>query len=180
LIPRFGHRPPNIDGKPVLNVDKLLVILTYNIAYDTSIFPGERHRVQLAGCYQLLCYTGARPAEIVDGERKKPKDGSADQLSGRKVVESPSGDDKDQSSVSDEDSQLLDSLLSQETLGRGRPKALCYEDIQMMIVRHPVTQRCLPAMAIKFVHLKGADNKPKPYVAVMLKSQKREKRRCLD
>jgi hypothetical protein len=46
-----------------------------------------------------------------------------------------------------------------------RPKALCYEDIQMMIVRHPTTGRCMPAMAIKFVHHKGADNKPKPYIS---------------
>ncbi|KAJ2997766.1 hypothetical protein NUW58_g542 [Xylaria curta] len=66
--------------------------------------------------------------------------------------------------ASDENSQLLESLLFQETLGRGRPKALCYEDIQMMVVRHPVTGRCIPAMAIKFVYYKGADNKPKPTI----------------
>ncbi|KAK3943757.1 hypothetical protein QBC46DRAFT_21328 [Diplogelasinospora grovesii] len=52
----------------------------------------------------------------------------------------------------------------QETVGRGRPKALCHEDIQMMIVRHPVTGRCIPAMAIKFIHHKGADNKPRPTI----------------
>ncbi|RYO82108.1 hypothetical protein DL764_009661 [Monosporascus ibericus] len=165
LVPRFGHRPPNIDGKPVLNVDNLRVILTFNVAYDTSIFPGERHRIQLASCYQILCYTGARPAELVDGERKKPIDGSIEKLFGRKVVQSSSSDDgEDQAPPLDEDSKLLQSLLSQETVGRGRPKALCYEDIQMMIVRHPVTGRCIPAMAIKFIHHKGADNKPKPTI----------------
>lgn len=169
LIPRFGHRPPNIDGKPVLNVDNLLVILTFNIAYDASIFPGERHRIQLTCCYQLLCYTGARPAELVDGERKKPKDGSAEELFGRKVVEAPpstdNGEEHEQhESATDKDSRLLESLLSQETVGRGRPKALCYEDIMMMIVRHPVTGRCIPAMAIKFIHHKGADNKPRPTI----------------
>jgi hypothetical protein len=136
LIPRFGHRPPNIDGKPVLNVDNLRVILMFNIAYDTTIFPGERHRVQLAGCYQFLCYTGARPAELVDAERKKPKDGSIEALFGRKVVQSSSsssssddGEHEPQPQKLDEDSKLLDSLLYQETVGRGRPKALCYEDI---------------------------------------------------
>ncbi|KAH7309929.1 FluG domain-containing protein [Stachybotrys elegans] len=171
LLPRFGHRPPNTDGKPVLNVDNLLVILTFNLAYDTIVFPGERHRIQLNCCYQLLCYTGARPAELVDGERKKPKDGSTEHLFGRKVVEAPSaasddGEDKgeNQEVALDKDSQLLEGLLSQETVGRGRPKALCYEDILMMIVRHPVTGRCVPAMAIKFIHHKGADNKPKPTI----------------
>ncbi|CAG9949488.1 unnamed protein product [Clonostachys rosea f. rosea IK726] len=167
LAPRFSHRAPNIDGKPVLNVDNLRVILTFNIAYDTSIFPGERHRIHLAGCYQLLCYTGARPAELVDGERKKPKDGSIEKLFGSQFVQSLPSDaddiDEDDSPLLDTDSKLK-SLLSQETVGRGRPKALCYEDIQMLIVRHPTTGRCMPAMAIKFVHHKGADKKPKPTI----------------
>ncbi|KAF9771196.1 hypothetical protein IL306_011174 [Fusarium sp. DS 682] len=76
--------------KPVLNVDNLQVILTFNIAYDTTVFPGERHRINLAGCYQLLCYTGARPAELVDGERQKPKDGSIQELFGQNAVQSSS------------------------------------------------------------------------------------------
>lgn len=90
LIPRFGHRAPNIDGKPVLNVDNLRVILTFTIRYDTSIFPGERPRINLAGCYRLLCYTGARPAELVDGERQKPKDGPIQELFGQSAVQSSS------------------------------------------------------------------------------------------
>ncbi|GKU11529.1 unnamed protein product [Fusarium langsethiae] len=165
LVPRFGHRPPNIDGKPVLNVDNLRVILTFNIAYDTTVFPGERHRINLAGCYQLLCYTGARPAELVDGERQKPKDGSIQELFGQNAVQSSSSaSSEEQEAPADEQSKVLNGLLCQETVGRGRPKALCYEDIQMMIVRHPATGRCMPAMAIKFVHHKGADNKPKPTI----------------
>ncbi|RKK27311.1 hypothetical protein BFJ66_g16710 [Fusarium oxysporum f. sp. cepae] len=47
---------------------------------------------------------------------------------------------------------------------KGVLRALCYEDIQMMIVRRPATGRCMLAMAIKFVHHKGADNKPKPTI----------------
>ncbi|KAK2469504.1 hypothetical protein H9L39_18775 [Fusarium oxysporum f. sp. albedinis] len=124
LVPRFGHRPPNIDGKPVLNVDNLRVILTFNIAYDTTIFPGERHRINLAGCYQLLCYTGARPAELVDGERQKPKDGSIQELFGQNAVQSSaSASSEEQEAPADEQSK-------------------------MMIVRHPATERCMPAMAI--------------------------------
>ncbi|RSL81437.1 hypothetical protein CEP52_017198 [Fusarium oligoseptatum] len=165
LVRRFGHRAPNIDGKPVLNVDNLRVILTFNIAYDTSIFPGERHRISLAGCYQLLCYTGARPAELVDGERRKPKDGSIQELFGQNAVQSSSsGSGEEQEAPADKRSELLRGLLSQEPVVRGRPKALCYEDIMMMIVRHPVTGRCMPAMAIKFIHHKGADNRPKPTI----------------
>ncbi|KAH7194998.1 hypothetical protein DER44DRAFT_849720 [Fusarium oxysporum] len=51
LVPRFAYRLPNVDGKPVLNFDNLQVILTFNIAYDITTFPGERHRINLAGCY---------------------------------------------------------------------------------------------------------------------------------
>ncbi|TIC97035.1 hypothetical protein CH35J_007397 [Colletotrichum higginsianum] len=158
LIPRFGYRAPNINGKPVLGADNLQAILTFNIAYDTGIFPSERQRPQLAGCYQLLYYTGARPAEIVHAERKTPKDGCTDEifkLKGVKSINHECGKDND---------SLLDRLLLQETAGRGRPKALCYEDILMMIVRHPVTGRAVPAMAVKFIHHKGADNKPRPTV----------------
>ncbi|KAF3352302.1 Heat shock protein, putative [Verticillium dahliae VDG1] len=165
LVPRFGHRAPNIDGKPVLNVDNLRVILTFNIGYDTTIFPGERHRLNLAGCYQLLCYTGARPAELVDGERQKPKDGSMHELFGQNAVQSSASDSgEDQEIPADKKSKELLSLLAKESILRERPKALCYEDIQMMIVRHPITGRCMPAMAIRFIHHKGADNKPKPTI----------------
>ena len=41
--------------------------------------------------------------------------------------------------------------------------ALCYEDILLMVVRHPQTGEDVLAMSITFIHHKGADNKPKPY-----------------
>lgn len=41
----------------------------------------------------------------------------------------------------------------------------------MMIVRHPATGRCIPAMAIKLIHHKGADNKPRPYVVILASTQ---------
>lgn len=163
MIPRFNLRAPNIDGKPVLNVDSLRVILTFNIAYDTSVFSLGRHRIQLAGCYQLLCYTGARPAELVDGERKGPKDGSREILFGQKVIQEAENDDSADQTL-DKQSVELNKMLLQETIKRGRPKALCYEDILLMLVRHPATGKAVLAMAIKFIHHKGADNKPKPCV----------------
>ncbi|KAK7219771.1 hypothetical protein V2G26_007774 [Clonostachys chloroleuca] len=164
LIPRFNLQPPNSDGKPVTNVDGLRVRLTFNLSYDMSIFPGERHRLQLHACYLLLCYTGARPGELVNAERSKPKDGSAEVLFGRKTVHSTSDDEEDLALASDGDSKTLRDLLSQEAIRRRPPKALCYEDVQMMMVRNPVTNQVVLAMAIKFTHHKGADNKPKPTI----------------
>ncbi|KAK3934352.1 hypothetical protein QBC46DRAFT_368262 [Diplogelasinospora grovesii] len=99
VVTRFELRPPNVDGKPVVGTDGVLALLIFNIAYDRSVFPGESHRIHLAGIY--------------------------------------------------------------ETTGRGRPKALCYEDILLMIIRHPETGKDVPAIMIKFIHHKGADNKPK-------------------
>lgn len=161
-MPRFGLRAPNLDGKPVLNVDNLRTILTFNIAYDTGVFPLELHRINLAACYQLLSYTGARPAELVDNERKNPKDGSVALLFGQKVVQGADEDDCSDDQAPDEASRRISELLSLDTEKRGRPKALCYEDVLMMIVRHPVTKRSIPAMAIKFAHHKGADKRPRP------------------
>ncbi|KAK4171264.1 domain containing [Triangularia setosa] len=53
-------------------------------------------------------------------------------------------------------------MISQECESRGRPNALCYEDILLMVVRYLKTDEDVMVMSIKFVHYKGADNKPKP------------------
>jgi len=47
-IPRYNLRPPSADGKLVLGTDDLLALLTFNLAYDTGVFPVEAHRIQLS------------------------------------------------------------------------------------------------------------------------------------
>ena len=86
LVPLFKLRPPNMDGKPVLGIDDLMVLLAFNIAYDTGIFPLERQRIQLSEAYLILAYTGARPAEVVDAKREKPKDGSWQEIFGTSKI----------------------------------------------------------------------------------------------
>ncbi|RYP22820.1 hypothetical protein DL767_008966 [Monosporascus sp. MG133] len=51
-----------------------------------------------------------------------------------------------------------------KTASRGRPKALCYENILLIVVRHPETGQDVLAISIKFIYHKGADNKPKPTI----------------
>ena len=80
LVPRYGLQAPCTRGKDVANADTLLVLQTFNIKYDTGIFSRERHRIQLLGCYLGLAFTGARPAEFVDGERKSGKDGCLEEF----------------------------------------------------------------------------------------------------
>ena len=162
----FNLHPPNMSGKPVVSVAELFVLQTFNIAYDTGTFSLELERINLSGCYLIAAYTGARPAEIVDNERKEPKDGSLHEIFGQKAV-ADGGDGKDEGEANDKppdaESQLLCRLLLKDTKNRGRPKALCYEDIVMMLVRHPVTGRAIPVMFIRFTHHKGSDNRPRPY-----------------
>lgn len=147
----------------MLGSDDLLVLQTFNIAYDTGIFTLERQRVQLSGSYLILACTGARPAEVVDNEKNKPRDGSWEELwGGQASCQDDDTEAKSADAVPDENSRLLEDILTQETEGRGRPKALCYEDVSLMVVRHPVTNQDVHAMAIKFIHHKGSDSKPKP------------------
>ncbi|KAI9512816.1 FluG domain-containing protein [Russula earlei] len=134
----------------------------FNIAYDRRIFSSERQHLYYAACYLVLAYTGCRPAEIVDGEKPKPLDGSWDKLSGSETVTLPleaSPDDE----VPDAHSRRIAKLFEFETVSRGCPKVLCYEDIKLQVVRHPETGRDTLTMSITFTHHKGCDNRPKPY-----------------
>ncbi|KAH8755821.1 FluG domain-containing protein [Diaporthe sp. PMI_573] len=174
LIPTFNLQVPNAHGKPVVNCDDLKILVTYNIAYDPSIRSLELQRLNDAGCYMTICYTGIRPAEIVEGERKPPKDGSQKKLFGTKVVMSAdaNAEVEDGEGSADEDSKKLHELLLRGTIERGRPKALCYEDILMMLVRHPVTGKSILAMSLKFIFHKGCDNRPKPTIFILKPTKK--------
>ncbi|KAL8377037.1 hypothetical protein RB595_007934 [Gaeumannomyces hyphopodioides] len=159
----FKLQKPNVAAKDVADAGDLLALLTFNIAYDTGTFSGERYRIQLSACYLALAYTGARPAELVDGERRSKTDGCYQELFLPNASREP---------LLDGGSAVLEDLLSQESNNRGRPKALCYEDISLMVVRHPETGKDDLVMSIKFTHHKGADNKPKPTVFFFTTTQR--------
>ncbi|KAK6859008.1 hypothetical protein PG995_004861 [Apiospora arundinis] len=102
----------------------------------------------------------ARPGELVDNETSKPLDGSWEDLFASKC----STRSNEENNHASDEFQLLDSILARETTDRGRPKALCYEDIRLMVVRHPETGQDIFSMAVKFIHHKGMDNNPKPTI----------------
>ena len=164
MAPRFKLRSPNSIIKQVADSGDLLAILTFNIAYDSGIFAQERHRIQMSWRYLLLVYTGCRAGELVSNE-KKPTGGLYHELfpskggpdAGSPSLEDQSLDDDDDDSPLSEQHQILDETLSQETMGRERPRALCYEDVQLMAVRHSKTGRDTLAMKIKLIHHKGSD-----------------------
>ena len=100
--------------------------------------------------------------ELVDNG-KKPTDGVYHELfpsKGGPDAVPPSLEDQnlddDDSPLSEQD-WIIDEILSRETVGRGRPRALCYEDVQLVAVRHSKTGRDALAMKIKLIHHKGFD-----------------------
>ncbi len=164
LIPRFRLRQPMLRTKGVTNSGDLLALLSFNYAYDRCIFPGKRQRLDLAGCYLILAYTGCRPAEIVDGEKPLPTNNVCwDELFGSHATLQLRAPPEDASPGAQ--SKEIVRLLELETQSRGRPKALCYEDVQVMVVRLPNTGEDVLTMSIKFTHHKGSDNRPKPYIS---------------
>ncbi len=127
-------------------------MLIHAISFDKRILPDERVRLCILACYLILAYTGCRPAEIVDGEKKVPTEPRW-----RELFESRNLLQMEAASASDP--EFEDDLPRQS---HRRPNALCYEDITLFVCRHPETgEHCL-GMAIKFTHHKGHDNKLKP------------------
>jgi hypothetical protein len=106
----------------------------------------------------FLGYIAGRPAEFVDNEKKAPKDGSLEEVFGL-----PVNDDDDNDDIApDEESRVLVNIISQAVIERGRCKALCYEDILLVVVQHPDIGKDVLVMAVKLVHHKGENRKPRP------------------
>ncbi|KAK1993369.1 hypothetical protein LX36DRAFT_714667 [Colletotrichum falcatum] len=138
----------------------LELLQVFDVAYDPGVFPTERHCVQLLGIYLGLAYTGARPGELVNNEKARPKDGPWKDLFPSRDPDDPCDEDEQ---VLDEDSRILEAILIWETTDRGRPKALCYKGINLIVIRHPENGLEVLAMSVKFVHHKGA-SKPRKHV----------------
>ncbi|KAG7448835.1 uncharacterized protein BT62DRAFT_1074364 [Guyanagaster necrorhizus] len=126
LIHNFGLQAPNVCRKTITDSGDLLALLSFNIAYDYRVFPSERQRLNVAACYFILAYTGCQPAEVVDGDKNRPWDGSWEELFSSKAIlpllQKPPEDDAY--------AKELTKLLERETTHRSCPRALCYEDIQ--------------------------------------------------
>ena len=161
LMPALGRYHFNADSKPVIGLGGQLAVLTQNKAYHTTIFPSERQRMDLWGIYLLKGYTGGRAAEFVDNERKPPKDGSLEELFGSTWARHEDSEDKE---ALKKKWRLLEDMLSQAIRKLDRTKALYYGDILLAVVRHPETGKDGLVMAIKLIHHKGEDRKPRPYV----------------
>ncbi|EJP62038.1 FluG domain-containing protein [Beauveria bassiana ARSEF 2860] len=58
-------------SKPVLSVDDLLLGLTHHWSRDRRVFPTEDDRLDVAAIMLFQAYTACRPAELVDGTKRR-------------------------------------------------------------------------------------------------------------
>ena len=161
LVPFYELRPPNADGKEVVGLRAALILLVFNIARDTRALPNERRRTQNSGLQLLFGYTGGRAGEFVNNERKRPREAS--QIFGpaafRHICQ-PDDDEEDEDQS--RESHLFNQVVAASNRQRGRPKALCYEDILLTVVRDPGTGKDVHVLAVKLIHHKGEDRNPRP------------------
>jgi hypothetical protein len=129
-----------------MNVDDLFLIQHHHWVMDTSIFPDERQRLQLALLILLGAYTATRPAALVYKKRDKKK------LREHYIGwESNVSDDEDESNT--DDSMDLDF----EDI-----KTLCYEDITLILLPNPKGKRDILAMEVTLKYHKGHKRNPNP------------------
>lgn len=130
-----------------MGVDDLYRVLLYLWVKDISVFPNERQQHQLATIQLFAAYTSARPAELVNGEVSKEQKAK---FSGNWSSHNP-WDDPDNSDYEQ---------------GGGKPersKALCWEDVCLMLLRDPDNKEWpVVAMKVTLSHHKGVNRKPKP------------------
>jgi|SRR5579862_9455503 len=130
----------------MMNVDDLLLVLTHHWARDTSSFPTERQRVQLPMILITAAYTASRPQELVDAGRKKKMPDRMKE--GYEPWDGLGDSDYDDNRLEDEEK---------------RCKALCYEDICLMLLRNPDHRDCdVLIMEVQMSHHNGAERKLKP------------------
>ena len=137
-----------------MGVDDLLRVLLHHWAKDTSVFPHERQRVQLATIMLFGAYTSSRPAELVDAEASEKEKARIKHWEWSQPVPWDDPDNHDYKEDEDEDGNGKK---------KNRPKAIFYEDVCLMVLRNPDEGgRPVVAMEVTLSHHKSVDRKPKP------------------
>lgn len=129
-----------------MNVDDLLLALTFHWRSDTSKFPNERQRVQLPAIMIFTAYTASRPAELVNGSKT---------LKSRRI--------KTNNSMNSWN-ELNDSDFNDDEKKNNSKKfqSFCYQNIDFMFFRNSKTQiKKFFAMKMFLNHFKKIKNHKK-------------------
>ena len=136
-------------SKPVIGGDEFNLMLHHHWGRCRHVYAVEKLRLYVAIGLLGLAYTGGRPAEFVETYK-----GSTDIFGDGTELE------KDLAL-----SDLFDNhipCVPPPKEGK-RSKVICYEDIELWIVRDPeFGDRDILAIELMLWHHKGADNKPRP------------------
>lgn len=127
-----------------MDVDDVYLVLHHHWIHDTSVFPDERQRIQLALLIQLQAYTATRPRVLAYKKLNK-----------RAINDHYFGDE-------DEDSQpkYAEEWDSKED----DFKTICYRDVKLILLKNPDGGRDLPAMEVTLRYTKGWERRENPYV----------------
>jgi hypothetical protein len=123
-----------------MDIDDVYLVLHHLWVLDTSVFPDERQRLQLAFLILLSAYTATRPAALVYK--------ATDQVKQREHYLGWENDKHD-----DDDKMELD----WEDI-----KTLCYEDVTLLMLPNPEGKRDLLAMEVTLKYTKGWKKRPNP------------------
>lgn len=121
---------------PVMGGQDLFRALLYHWQRDTSIFADEEQRAQLHLLLLLGASTASRFGELVDNDLPEKRKGEIDEAE-------------------------WDCTTAWRIRKQDRPKVICWEDIDLKLVRKEDGSQCL-GMSMLFSHHKGADNNPRP------------------
>ena len=126
--------------KPVMNVDDIYLVLHHHWILDTSVFPDERQRLQVALLLLLSAYTATRPTTLVYTmtDRRKQKEHYIGW----------ENDDCDDGDPMDFDLEDI--------------RTLSYEDVTLVMLPNPEGKRDVLAMEVTLKYTKGWKKKPKP------------------
>jgi hypothetical protein len=149
-------------------VDDLLLLLNFHWAQDTSTFPTEQHRVGFALILLLLFGTGCRPAELVDG-RKKRRDGvnsdddDLEVANDDEILTTDKSDDGFKTNKNDFSGCDNGARQCVSEVDIRQFDAICYEDVRLLVVRSPESgEQDVLAMEITLAHHKGHKRCLKP------------------
>lgn len=131
-----------------MNIDDVFLVLHHHWALDTSTFPDERQRLQLAFLILLCAYTATRPGALVYVKRNVEvlPEGPIpmDEESDAKHNDSDAGLDIEGNS---EDAMDLN---SEEIV-----ECLCYKHITLVLLLNPDGDRDILAMEVDLQFTKG-------------------------
>lgn len=123
-----------------MNVDDLFLVLHHHWVLDTSVFPDERQRLQLALLLLLQAYTATRPGALVYKQTNRENLKMHD-------IESESGGE---------------SRIPDKTgLEWAEIKTLCYRDVTILLLPSPGGRDVL-AMEVTLRFTKGWQRRPNP------------------